>query len=106
MGDNFLVSDALKDTLTRDVFYEQAVSESIPQVFELRNCKDRVELDILFSKLKLQENISLSKFEIDNIIIVFSIPLVFKLERIHRRADNLLMSTIVIDSNDFWSNLK
>ena len=105
MSRNFLVSESLKDTLTKDILYDQVCDKVLPNIIELRNCKDKIELDILDTNFKLKEHIFLSEFNIENITYKLNNSLKFNLKRIYRSKDNLLMSTIVINSKDFWSNL-
>ena len=106
MSENFLVSDSLKGTLSRESLYKKNYMPSCPVVLELRVCKENVELDIHFSDTDLKQHVYLKQFLINERKYIFKEKVEFNLTRIFRNKENLLLSTIITNDKDFWRKLQ
>jgi hypothetical protein len=106
MSENFLVSDSLKSSLSRETLYKKDYIDDCPVVLELRVNMGRIELDIMFSNINLKEHIQLNQFMVNEKKYIFSEAVEFYLSRIYRNKENLLLSTIFTTDKDFWRKLQ
>lgn len=106
MSENFLISDSLKDTLSRETLYKKDLTENCPVVLELRADIGRIELDILLEDVSIKQHVKLDEFIIDERKYKFRETVQFYLGRIYRNKENLLLSTIITNDKDFWRKLQ
>ena len=107
MSENFLVSESLKNSLTKETLYKNVNSdlELVPIIIEMRHCDNKVKLDVKINNSVLSKEIKLAKINFNEINYNFKKPLTFKIDRIFFNEAKSVLYTIVIDKEIFWSNL-
>ena len=107
MSEHFLVSESLKNSLSKESLYKSVNSrlETVPIVLELRSMFHEVELDIMIDDNIIKKNINLNRIMFNEVTYNFKESLNFKINRIFFNEAKSILYTIVIDEEKFWSNL-
>ena len=107
MGEHFLISDALKGSLSKESLYDDTNFERnmVPIVKEFRVNDNKIELDVSFNFMTIERGIKLNKLIFDEKEINLNSELFFKINRIFFNKAKSVIHTIVIDEEKFWSNL-
>tara|TARA_E500000178_G_C16983183_1_gene736878 strand:- start:849 stop:1172 length:324 start_codon:yes stop_codon:yes gene_type:complete len=107
MTENFLVSESLKSSLTKETLYKNVNNtiKLVPIITEIRNSNNQVELDVMINDNFLRQEIKLTSINFNEISYTFKKSLNFKIDRIFFNEAKNTLYTIVIDKEIFWSNL-
>lgn len=107
MAEHFLISDSLKNSLSKESLYLNVNDkvETVPILLEIRNLLSEVELDVCVNDHIFKENIKLSRINFNEVTYSFKKTLSFNIRRIFFNEAKSILYTIVIDKEEFWSNL-
>jgi hypothetical protein len=108
MTENFLISESLKGTVTKENLYIDNVnlnSRIVPIVKELRVDSNYVEIDIIINNIELSSTLNIEKIILDEREYTFKETLSFSVKRIFYDNDKNIAYTIVIREELFWRSL-
>jgi YHS domain-containing protein len=106
VSENFLVSDVLKEKLSKDSFFNNGnEDDNRIEVCEINVSNNNVYLDIVYNG-KIVKNITIDVISYDGITYYFNNSLIFKVVRYYEnKQNNYKVCTIIIDENLFWRSI-
>jgi hypothetical protein len=107
MTENFLISDSLKGSLTKeDLCVNNAYDKNIvPIIKEIRIADGKVEIDVDVNCGNIARGFDINQLKFKENNIHLNRNIFFKTKRIYYNEAKSVLHTIVIDEEEFWSNL-